>query len=134
MTVPSEARVTQRAEEVAEDVTSAANIVTNGGYYEIDTNAVTAVITRFEAEVTQSTTAPLLDAIEAAREALESVSMCFEAARAEGLTEQLGAFEAEPGNLVDIVQRRLLWADHYALQGLVTLSRLTAELKKHGRD
>jgi len=70
MTVPSEARVTQRAEEVAEDVTSAANIVTNGGYYEIDTNAVTAVITRFEAEVRQSATAPLLEALEAAREAL----------------------------------------------------------------
>lgn len=71
MTVPSEARVTQRAEEVAEDVTSAANIVTNGGYYEIDTNAVTAAITRFEAEVRQSATAPLIEAIEAAREALE---------------------------------------------------------------
>lgn len=62
MTGASEARVTQRAEEVAEEIVSAANIVTNGGYYEIDIDAVSVVVARFEAEVTQSATAPLIEA------------------------------------------------------------------------
>ena len=46
MTTQEEPRVTQADEEWAEEVASAANIVTNGGYYEIDIDAVTLVIAR----------------------------------------------------------------------------------------
>ena len=58
MTAP-EVKVTQRAEEVAEEIVSTANIVTNGGYYEIDIDAVSAVVARFEAEVRATATTPL---------------------------------------------------------------------------
>lgn len=46
MTAPQNPRLTQADEEWAEEVASAANIVTNGGYYEIDIDAVTLVIAR----------------------------------------------------------------------------------------
>lgn len=46
MTAPRNPRVTAADEEWAEEVASAANIVTNGGYYEIDIDAVTLVIAR----------------------------------------------------------------------------------------
>ncbi len=73
MTQPSQAArdaaepiVTQADEEWAEEVASAANIVTNGGYYEIDIDAVALVIARH-------------------REAAEAASKAREAALVEAL-------------------------------------------------
>jgi len=42
--------VSQRAREIAEEVTGAANIVSHDGYYEVDIDAATEVIARFEEE------------------------------------------------------------------------------------
>lgn len=60
----------------------------------------------------------LLSELARARDSLTQVIGCFEAARAEGLVEQLSAFEAEPGNLVDLIKRRLAYAEIYARDGL----------------
>lgn len=85
--------VTQRAEEVAEEVVSSANIVTNGGYYEIDIDAVSAVIARFEAEATQIATAPLIKALDEAGWALKSM-LVLASLRDDATEEDRDIFEA----------------------------------------
>lgn len=82
MTAPQNPRVTQADEEWAEEVASAANIVTNGGYYEIDIDAVTLVIARH-------------------REAAEAASKAREAALVEALDTFRFDSDADVFRLID---------------------------------
>lgn len=74
MSAPEQVQVTQRAEEVAEEIVSAANIVTNGGYYEIDIDAVSVAVARFEAETRHTAQSDLLAAMREAAEWLRAIS------------------------------------------------------------
>lgn len=65
--------------------------------------------------------------------ALDQVIGCFNAAFAEGLQEQMNAFEAEPGNLADLIQRRILFANYYAIDALREHTAVITAMNE-GRD
>ena len=93
MTAPQNPRVTQADEEWAEEVASAANIVTNGGYYEIDIDAVTLVIARHR-EAAEAAASARIKQLEA--ELLGALEFLANAARAtKGFASPLALAEAD---------------------------------------
>ena len=104
MTAPQNPRVTQADEEWAEEVASAANIVTNGGYYEIDIDAVTLVIARH-------------------REAADAASKAREAALVEALHLAASRFQVASVDAILAGETRLsadciAWANYCARAAL----------------
>jgi hypothetical protein len=69
-----------------------------------------------------------IDAVAVLREALTEVSDCFEAARIEGLNDVLT--DSSDIRLVDLVRRRLLFADYAACNALAATEQVAAPVDK----
>ena len=59
--------------------------------------------------------------LDMAEEKLKNVHACFVGAESEGLLESLREADTTPGMLGDLVERRLMFADDYALSGLAAI-------------